>query len=166
MFTNNVGSVGNLSDVRKNADQSIKIALASKADAIHLWSIKQDIWHHERVVTHSWETDKEKIYNSFDVLVFMSELETFGLVVIEAMSAGIPCMLSDIPVFKQFEQCPGVVIIDAVKETYAPEILNELLANKAELSHEMFHYFDKTYSEKAIFSKWNELIHDTLAHDK
>lgn len=158
ILTNNVGSVGNLSDVRKNANESIKIALASKASAIHLWSVKQDIWQNNRVITHHWETDKNKIYNSFDVLVFMSELETFGLVVIEAMSAGIPCMLSAIPVFKQFEKCPGIVIIDAENKQQAGDILNTLLTDKAELSQKLRNYFDDNYSEMAIFKQWNALV--------
>jgi len=156
--TNNTGCVGNLSDSRKNAAASIDITLASNANAIHLWCAKEDIWKNEQVVVHQWETDKEKIYNSFDVLVFMSQLETFGLVVIEAMSAGIPCLLSDIPVFQQFSSCPGVIIVNENKKEQAVNALNELLLNKENLSQEMMNYFNEHYSTKAVFNQWDSLV--------
>lgn len=163
-LTYNVGSVGNLSDLRKNAKQSIEIALASDADTIQLWSVKKDLWQNPKVVTHAWETDKQKIYNSFDVLVFMSELETFGLVVIEAMSAGIPCMLSGIPVFKQFKDCPGVVIIDEANKDNAAELLNQLLKDKSHLAEKMKEYFESHYSSNAIFKQWDDLVCQVIMH--
>lgn len=163
--TNCVGCVGNLNNIQKNVDESVEIALASKAEAIHLWSIKKDVWHNKKVIVHDWESDKEKIYNSFDALVFMSQLETFGLVVIEAMSAGIPCLLSSIPAFEQFRGCPGVKIISSNSHDNAAELLNELLVNKNILGEQMKIYFDKTYSEAAIFQQWDNLILKTLHVD-
>jgi glycosyltransferase involved in cell wall biosynthesis len=161
--TNNAGCVGNLSNVQKNVNKSIDIVLNSKANNIQLWSVKEDIWKHPRVITHSWESDKLKVYNSFDILVFMSEVETFGLVVIEAMSAGIPCILSNIPVFKQFKECPGVVVLDDNNEHDASNILNALLKDKPILEEKMKRYFDKTYSSKAIFSQWDSLVLEVLS---
>ncbi|MEJ2756361.1 MAG: glycosyltransferase family 4 protein, partial [Gammaproteobacteria bacterium] len=109
--TRNAGCVGNLNLKSKNVQRSVEIVLQSDVEKIHLYSMDNDYWHNPRVVLHRWESNKRRIYNSFDVLVFMSEIETFGLVVIEAMSAGIPCMLSDIPAFRQFKDAPGVVLI-------------------------------------------------------
>jgi glycosyltransferase involved in cell wall biosynthesis len=60
------------------------------------------------------------IYNTFDVLINLSKQETFGMVVIEAMSAGLPCLLSSIPAFEQFRGCRGVRFIDETTSEQAP----------------------------------------------
>ena len=73
----------------------MRIALKSNADCIHLWSLEEDRWNNPRVKVHSWESDKDKIYDSFDVLVFMSLEETFGMVVIEAADPGAIAALLD-----------------------------------------------------------------------
>jgi len=160
--TNNVGCVGNLNEVKKNVIESVNIGLASKADYIHLWSIEKDIWKDSRVVTHNWEKNKDKIYNSFDVLVFMSQVETFGLVVIEAMSAGIPCLLSSIPVFEEFGKCPGVTIIDTDNKENTAAILNEMLENKDKLRDPILEHFTNRYSEDVISEKWFSLVSKLL----
>jgi glycosyltransferase involved in cell wall biosynthesis len=37
-----------------------------------------------------------------DVFAFPSEREGFGLVVLEAQAAGLPCVVSDLPVLREF----------------------------------------------------------------
>lgn len=160
--TNNAGCVGNLNEARKNAQGSIDIVLKSNLKKLHLWSAEVDKWQNSRIIVHPWESNKNKIYNSFDILVFMSQLETFGLVVIEAMSAGIPCLLSNIPAFQQFKDCPGVVIIDESNYKEAHEILNGLLENKPKFQQSMITHFEKNYSTEAVTSQWAELIEDVI----
>ena len=156
--TNSVGVVGNLQEKLKNVQESIDIALESNADQIHLWGTDNSQHNCPKIITHPWENDKEKIYNSFDVLVFMSKIETFGLVVAEAMSAGIPCLLSDIPPFKDFALCPGVKIIDQQKRKEAPQILNNLLCNKTELKEKIINYWQENYSDTVILEQWRQLM--------
>jgi glycosyltransferase involved in cell wall biosynthesis len=156
--TNCVGTVGDLASPRKNADLSVRIALRSNADCIHLWSLGADRWKDPRVKVHSWESDKNKIYDSFDVLVFMSLEETFGMVIIEAMSAGVPCLLSKIPVFEQFSSCPGVELVDVDQVEEAIRVLNELLSEKAELKERMIAHWRHNYSAEAIESRWLEQL--------
>ena len=47
----------------------------------------------------SWQQYSEirQVYNNADVLVFPSNNEGFGIPIIEAMSCGIPCIVSDAP---------------------------------------------------------------------
>jgi glycosyltransferase involved in cell wall biosynthesis len=159
--SNNVGVVGNLGDEHKNVKESVTIALQSKVDYIHLWGVDQKTsyqYNHPRIKTHPWEGNKEKIYNSFDVLVFMSKQETFGRVVIESMSAGIPCLLSAIPAFEQFRTCPGVAIIDSSNRGKASQILNELLAHKDNLRESIINFWKVHYSEQAIAERWIQFI--------
>jgi glycosyltransferase involved in cell wall biosynthesis len=156
--TQNVGTVGNLNLVNKNVNASVAIALASKANKIHLWSIEQDSWNTERVVVHDWEFNREKIYNTFDVLVFMSKEEALSMVVLEAMSAGIPCLLSNIPAFHQFSQTPGVFLVDPEDIEYASTKLNELLLNKVSLKAEILGYWQANYSHETVSNQWFEFI--------
>jgi len=157
-FTKNVGVVGNLDDERKNVNESVEIFLKSNASKIHLWSCSSTSSSNGRIVCHGWENDKNKIYNSFDVLVFMGKQETFSLTVIEAMSAGIPCLISAIPAHEQYRKCPGIVIVDDTNRTYAHELLNELLEMKFELRDSIINFWDLNYSEKAVSSKWFDLM--------
>jgi len=156
--TQNVGTVGNLNLVNKNVNAAVDIALASKANKIHLWSIEQDNWNSERVVIHDWEVNREKIYNTFDVLVFMSKEEALSMVVLEAMSAGIPCLLSNIPAFQQFSQIPGVFLVDPEDIDAASIKLNELLLNKENLKSEILAYWQANYSHETVANQWFEFI--------
>jgi len=158
IFTNNVGVVGNLDDERKNAKESVGIFLKSNASHIHLWSCNATKYSHERIICHSWESDKNKIFNSFDVLVFMSKKENCPMVVIESLSAGIPCLLSAIPAHEQFRQCPGVVLIDDTNRDNAHELLNEMLECKTELQDPIIKFWELNYSEEAVSRQWYDLI--------
>lgn len=157
--TNDVGVVGNLNDERKNAVESVEIFSKSNADRIHLWCCDAAKYQHERgVVCHNWESDKSKIYNSFDVLVFMGKQETFSLTVIEAMSAGIPCLISAIPAHEQYRNCPGIILVDESNRSYAHELLDDLMARKHELKGPMISYWQEHYYEPAVAKQWDALI--------
>ena len=162
-YTYNVGIVGNLNNDNKNADESVSIAMDSVAEEIHLWYIDQNRWQDQRVVIHSWESDKQRIYNSFDVMVFMSKSETFGLVVIEAMSAGIPCLLSAIPAFEQFSSCPGVKIIDTSNRHLAADFVNDFLRNKERLRPEIIRWWQKRYDRDSVGILWKRFISEQLS---
>jgi glycosyltransferase involved in cell wall biosynthesis len=157
--TRSVGIVGRLNSVAKNTDEAIDIALRSEADRIHLWGDAAHPWaHHPRVRAHPWASNKEKIYNTFDVLIHLGRQETFGMVIIEAMSAGLPCLLSSIPAFEQFRGCPGVRFVDETNREQAPEILNDLLREKTALKSEITAFWNQHFSEHAVICKWLLLI--------
>lgn len=156
--TYNIGCVGNLDERRKRAKITIIAGQASNAKEIHLWSTSNQEFQTDKVHLHDWEKDKEKIFNSFDVLVFLSEFETFGLVVIEAMSAGIPCVLSDIPAFRQFSNCEGVVIHDFNDIKGIEKSINKLLAEKESLKPHLISFYDKNYSLEHCKKQWHETI--------
>jgi glycosyltransferase involved in cell wall biosynthesis len=159
--TNDVGTVGNLNLKNKNVDASVSIAMASRAKKIHLWSINHDYWNNPRVIVHEWGDSKERIYDSFDVLVFMSEEEALSMAVLEAMSAGIPCLLSDIPAFRCFSEAPGVHLVSSSDQAKAAESLNELLSNKERLKPRIIHYWNQRYSSSAVSEMW-EIFVDSL----
>ena len=156
--TNNIGALGTLDEPRKGAARTVAVGLKSNADRIHLWGMMKSSYRYERVVTHGWETNKNRIYDSFDVLVFLSETETFGMVVIEAMSAGVPCVLSNLPAFEEFEVCPGVVLVEDDDLGHAHEIGNEMLGKKSFYRDRMIAHWRDNYSPEAIAAKWARVI--------
>lgn len=58
----------------------------------------------ENVVLHGEvpQTELAKCLQKSDALILFSDYETFGCVVIEANAVGVPAILSDLPVFKEF----------------------------------------------------------------
>lgn len=160
--TNNIGTVGNLDEPRKGAAMTIAAGMLSNADEIHLWSTSSEHWPQEKVRPHRWENNKQKIYNSFDVLVFMSTQETFGLVVIEAMSAGVPCLLQRLPAFEAYSNCPGVVLTDSEDPSELAEHINKLLQQKDSYRDTMRAFFEHYYSGEAILRRWQTAIHSLL----
>lgn len=162
-LTNNIGSVGNLNDSDKGVEQTISIGLKSNAEKIHLWFKDRDPnMDSNRIICHDIERNKQKIYDSFDILVFMSKSETFGMVVIEAMSAGIPCVLSPLDVFKQFSNCPGIIILKDRNSNFAAKVINDLLLKKSDLREPMKKYFLENYAGDAILKMWENNIESIM----
>lgn len=160
--TSNIGSVGNLDQKFKNAIKTIEYGLGSKCEIIHLWSANELAYADERVVVHSWENDKTKIFDSFDVLCFMSEQETFGLVVAEALSAGIPCILLDLPAFKAFEECSAVKLFSPKEQNGIPKAIDYFLENKPTLGEEAKRFYMANFSSDVVLKQWHLNVSELL----
>ena len=160
--TGNIGVVGNLDEPRKNAAMSVEIGLRSDCEKIHLWSTSIQFSHDPRVMHHSWENDKQKIFDSFDVLVFLSQQETFGLVIAEALSAGIPCVLSKIDAFIPFESCPGVILIEETELPNAHTHINRLMLEKDSLKPQIQQFFQNNFSQLKIDQRWCETLNTLI----
>ncbi|MDP5032085.1 glycosyltransferase family 4 protein [Paraglaciecola sp.] len=157
-LTNNIGVVGNLDEPRKNAALSVEAGLSSNCDQIHLWSTSRQFSGDPRVIHHQWENNKEKIFNSFDVLVFLSQQETFGLVVAEALSAGIPCVLSSIEAFMPFKACPGVILIEDNQINDVTAAINRFLIEKESLKPLIQAFFNSHFSREIIEARWADKV--------
>jgi glycosyltransferase involved in cell wall biosynthesis len=161
-LTSNIGIIGNINNPLKNIKEAIELAGKSDANEIHIWgspNVKNDCKATSiKVIFHNWCDNKSKIYNSFDILISLSKKETFGMVVTEAMSAGIPCILSDIPAFREFKDCPGIKIVDHKSDDDTVSCLNHLLKEKNTLSEKIIAYWQKNYSEEVIYEKWSRFI--------
>jgi glycosyltransferase involved in cell wall biosynthesis len=150
---NDVGIVGNLREERKNARQALAIALRSGAGTVHLWGADSNA-HNGRVRSHVWSQSKRRIYESFDVLVSLSRLECCPMVVLEALSAGIPCLLSSIPAHEQFRECRGVRIVGLGDDDRAVTLLNELLVAKQQLRTATVAFWADHFSAQSVGAQW------------
>lgn len=158
--THNVGIVGRVTDPNKNVAEALNIAKRSSADEIHIWggSGPPDV----RVKYHSWASNKNKIYDSFDVLISMSKEESMGMTIVEAMSCGIPCVLGDIPGFQIYKGCPGVAIVPMGDWDEAVECVNRFLRTKSELKAGLIECWHDNYSEQAVAQQWFKEIESLI----
>lgn len=150
----NVGIVGRLDDPNKNVPEALAIAELSNAGEIHLWGGVESRAAQDRVTCHAWTRDKNRIYDSFDVLISMSKEESMGLTVIEAMSCGIPCVLADIPGFRVYRDCPGVALVPPGDREAAVEQVNRFLKTQSELKAGLIEYWSRHYSRHAVAETW------------
>jgi glycosyltransferase involved in cell wall biosynthesis len=100
-----------------------------------------------RLKINGWSNDFKTIYGSFDVLIFPSRFETFGLVVFEAISAGKVCVLSDIPVFRElFEEYNNVYFLTGEKQNDIHIVNNALSHVKSHI--DQFDFDPSAYNLK------------------
>jgi len=68
-----------------------------------------------------------------DVFVFPTQAETFGLAAVEAASAGIPCVVNDLPVLREvlsFEGRPAAIFVDASNQAALSAAVSRILTDK------------------------------------
>ncbi|WP_020222919.1 glycosyltransferase family 4 protein, partial [Halarchaeum acidiphilum] len=103
-----------------------------------------------------WVDDKRGAFGAGDVFCFPTKSETQGLVALEAMACGKACVLSDLPVFREYftdgEDCllceTETEYVEAIERLAAdPGLRDELGANARETARE--HSLDRVGEELA-----------------
>lgn len=161
--TGNVGIVGYLTRPQKNAVRAIELAQQSNARLIQCWGTDtiaglDDARRFPKLRIRGWSDNLPAIHNSFDVLISASRFETFGLVVAEALSAGIPCALADIPVFRSlFSGCEGVIILSG-DDNRDVESINRLLEQAPALKDDIIRFWRHNFSNEAVTAAWLQAI--------
>ena len=98
-------------------------------------------------------------YNAADVCLFPSRIESFGLVPREAMSCGIPAIVSDIPAFKNLEFAIRVPLDVKKMNSALNDFFNLSKKEKKKLSVNSRKFILKSYNEKYWKDKYiNKII--------
>lgn len=106
----------------------------------------------------------EDIYMHADLLLMTSDTEGFGLVLIEAMYYGVPCVSFDCPISpKEIIADAGITIPCFDEETYAQKIVETLSDEKflMTLQHKAICRARDFYLDK-IIEKWRKLETHTI----
>jgi glycosyltransferase involved in cell wall biosynthesis len=99
----------------------------------------------ENVTFTGWVDDKRGAFAAGDVFCFPAKVENQGLVVLEAMACGKPCLLSDIPAFREFFTDGHDCLIRSTREGFRealdrlagdPELRERLGENARETARE------------------------------
>ena len=70
----------------------------------------------DRIYFHGWVQDVADFFSSLDLLVFLSEYESFGNVLAEALLTGLPVLTSDIPAFREIHSNEEIFVLGDVED--------------------------------------------------
>jgi glycosyltransferase involved in cell wall biosynthesis len=84
--------------------------------------------HPENVTFTGWMDDKRAAFGAGDVYLFPAKNENQGIAVLEAMACGKPCILRDIPVFREFYEHEYDCLFCETRDEFA-EALHRLVEN-------------------------------------
>ena len=116
----------------------------------------------EHVIFHD---EFQKIFDFFvllDVFVFLSESEGFGLVLLEAMSYGVPIVCSDIAPINEFVDSKTGILVDRDDIGGIAEKITSLLSDKKEqitMKENQIYKVTKNLNAKIMATKVKELYY-------
>jgi glycosyltransferase involved in cell wall biosynthesis len=85
----------------------------------------------KNVIFHGFCNDHEQIYKTSDLLLMTSDTEGFGMVLIEAMYYGVPCISFDCPISpKEIIADAGIVVPCFDEYKYAKTVVSSLLSDE------------------------------------
>ncbi|MGY4572938.1 glycosyltransferase involved in cell wall biosynthesis [Bradyrhizobium sp. USDA 3256] len=118
------------------ADQSWHLALAGQgADEERLRALANELDVADRLhfIGEIPPRQMAEFLACLDVFVFPTQAETFGLAAVEAASAGIPCVVNDLPVLREvlsYDGRPAAVFVDAANETEFSAAVSKVLTDR------------------------------------
>jgi glycosyltransferase involved in cell wall biosynthesis len=156
--TQAIGVVCDTTLPHKNVDSCIKAAELSNAKRIEIWGKYEGRCNTELIRWNGFTSNKQRIYNSFDVLVHLSRLENQPLVILEALSAGIPCVLADLPAYVHLRGLNGVVFVDPDDRAAAVRAINKALSCSEEDRRGLIRFWEEHHSPRAILAVWGRYL--------
>ncbi len=142
----------------KNAALSVDMASRSRAERVEVWGKSSGQADTDRVKWNGFATDKARIYGSIDVLVHLSKLECQPLVVLEAISAGIPCVLAPIPAYAHLRGLEGIHLVDLDDEDGIVAAINAGLNCDSSVREGLVGFWERHHSPRAIRDEWTRYL--------
>jgi glycosyltransferase involved in cell wall biosynthesis len=147
----------------KNAELSIRLASRSKAAAVEVWGKSSGQADTDRVKWKGFSADKSRIYDDIDVLVHLSRLECQPLVVLEAISAGIPCVLAPIPAYAHLQGLKGIYLVDLEDEDAIVNAVNDALDCDDFVRDGLADFWQRHHSPNAVCEQWKLYLAELAA---
>jgi len=155
-----VGLVCDTTLPHKNVEAGITAAELSSASRIEVWGKYRDRQNGTRIRWNGFSSDKKRIYDSFDVLVHLSRLENQPLVILEALSAGIPCVLAPLPTYDGFRGVEGIYFADSQNAGAVAEAIDRALVCPQEVRDGLVDFWNANYSPAAVLAQWVRYLTD------
>jgi GalNAc-alpha-(1->4)-GalNAc-alpha-(1->3)-diNAcBac-PP-undecaprenol alpha-1,4-N-acetyl-D-galactosaminyltransferase len=106
---------------------------------------------------------------SSDLFLFTSKHEGFGIAIVEAMAAGLPCVLYDLPVLKEIDpNREAFRVIPNGKVDLAVDAIIELAENpdkRAQLGSQAKQLVSERFSIEAVTREWERALYE-IDHDQ
>ena len=118
-----------------------------------------------KVKLHGWQQDPWSLVENAGVFLLNSKFEGFGLVLVEAMMRGIPCVSSDCPVGPASIIKPGVNgwLFDLDNYAHCVEILQGILDGQIQLpSEEIVKQSVAEFSSERVFDRFQSVLQNIL----
>lgn len=114
-----------------------------------------------KVVIHGDQKDVTKFYDQTDILLLVSDLEGFALVLVEAMSRGIPCACFDYTGLEEIvSDGENGVIAGQDDHKGLAQAITELLSDKLKYNDYSRNALQRAgaYREELFIEKWKKLL--------
>ena len=112
----------------------------------------------ENFVWFGFLDNPHNIVKQCDYSVLLSDDETWGLVLTEAMIVGTPCISADFPVaFEQIKDKKNGIILSNTNTTTYKDRINDIIENKEKYKKAVSKY---SYKSEKIIKKWNDLLNE------
>jgi len=110
----------------------------------------------DNVTFTGWVDDKPGAFGAGDVFFFPTKEENQGIVVLEAMACGKPCVLRDIPVFREYFEDGHDCLLCASREEFLAAL--ERLAGDPDLRERLGENARETAAEHSLERVGDELV--------
>ena len=149
-----LGLVGNFRTPKKNLAANIEAGLKCNVEKIVIWGDVDERHSEERLVYMGYGHNKFEIQASYDVFLSLSKEENLPLAVIQALSAGKPCVLSNIEAHRVFSPCRGVRLVDVDNYEEVVRSINKMVTEIETLEGECYQFWLDNFSQDVIGEKW------------
>jgi glycosyltransferase involved in cell wall biosynthesis len=116
-----------------------------------LLAIKYNV--EDRLCILGFKSNSISYYKYFDIFALTSYSEGFGLAMLEALGQGIPTLLSDLPIYKDFFDESSVGLFDPYDIHSFEKAFNKIILSKEHYSNSALGTFKKYFSASEMANK-------------